>query len=446
MSQKNRIPASDHPISLSMAVLINLNIMLGAGIFINTTVLARTAGFLGFVGYGIIAIFMLPLILCIARLLFLHPSGGFYTFGAKEISSFAGFLSTWSYFVGKIASCILMIHVSSSIALTYIPHQLCINHYMLDLIILTVFIFLNTMNVTIGNIIQKTLVSLKSIPIFTAIIIGILSCRKAHIMPEDLVWTGIPSLLPIVLYSALGFEAACSLSSRIQNAQKNAARAVIISFGLAMGVAALYQLSFYISVGHPLATLPNYRYVFPALFQPWLLADHRMGMILIGLMSLAIIFSALGGSYSIIFSNTWNLHTLALHNHTFFAPSLLELNRHGIPWLCVVVQGCIAALYLYVCKGAQIPLQQISNIGSIIAYTISVISLLMLYVRSSSSSLSSYVLVISALISCITLASGCIFSLLSKNCYIFVTFMAVVLFGVGMFVVTKPRLSKRWTD
>src|SRR5271169_2910080 len=94
----------EHMLSLPTAILININIMLGVGIFINTAELAKRAGALGCLSYALVGILLLPLIICVAELVKLHPSGGFYIFARREINPFFGFLSAWIYFTGKLAS------------------------------------------------------------------------------------------------------------------------------------------------------------------------------------------------------------------------------------------------------------------------------------------------------------------------------------------------------
>ncbi len=66
--------------------------MLGAGLFINMNILAKKAGLVGALSYFLVGLLMLPLIVSIMQLLKIHPSGGFYTFGSKELSPFAGFV------------------------------------------------------------------------------------------------------------------------------------------------------------------------------------------------------------------------------------------------------------------------------------------------------------------------------------------------------------------
>src|SRR5437870_4968280 len=121
----------DYKISLPSAVLININIMLGAGIFINTANLAKRSAELGALMYLLVGLLMLPLILSIAQLLRLHPAGGFYVFAQKEINPFAGFLSGWCYFTAKLASCMLMIHVSMTLIQQIFPVMKMIHTFVL---------------------------------------------------------------------------------------------------------------------------------------------------------------------------------------------------------------------------------------------------------------------------------------------------------------------------
>ena len=94
--------SSSKKLSLISAIFINLNVMIGAGLFINTYDLSTKAGAAGFLLYPIIGLCMLPLIAITGKLVGLFPTGGLYAFG-KSYSPFLGFLSCWSYFFGKLA-------------------------------------------------------------------------------------------------------------------------------------------------------------------------------------------------------------------------------------------------------------------------------------------------------------------------------------------------------
>jgi len=347
--------------------------MLGAGIFINTAELAKRAGVLGAFGYPLVAFLMLPLIFSIATLLRLHPGGGFYQFGARELASFAGFISSWSYFVGKLASAAIMIHASVLLIQQVIPATGACNVLFIDLLLLSIFTLLNLLNVRIGGAVQALFMGMKMVPIIFVILLGLFFVGGANFGHAHWVWEGLPSIMPLVLYATVGFEAACSLSSKIENPEKNAPRAVLYSFSFVVCAAFLYQLLFYGVLGDALTRLVDYRAIFPAFFSAIFAGEKN---VLAAVLQLFAASSALGGSYGILFSNNWNLYTLAQHGHTFGAATLSRLNAHGIPAACVLVEGVICALYLLITRGNQIPLQQIAALGCVLAFTISALSLL----------------------------------------------------------------------
>ena len=66
--QKESYMATEHKLSLPTAILININIMMGAGIFINTVELSKRAGLLGGFMYPLIGLLILPLIIAIASI------------------------------------------------------------------------------------------------------------------------------------------------------------------------------------------------------------------------------------------------------------------------------------------------------------------------------------------------------------------------------------------
>src|SRR5437868_2271167 len=110
----------DHSLSPFTATLININVMLGSGIFLNITELASRTGALGFLCYMTVGVLLLPLVASMATLLRLYPSGGFYAFAAQGLGPFWGFVSAWSYVVGKLGSATIMMHESVLVVLQLI--------------------------------------------------------------------------------------------------------------------------------------------------------------------------------------------------------------------------------------------------------------------------------------------------------------------------------------
>lgn len=433
--------SEDHKLSLSAAIIININIMLGAGIFINTVELAKRAGTLGGFAYLLIGVLLLPLILSIAHLMTMYPSGGFYTFARSELSPFVGFISTWSYFIAKLASATLMIHASILLLQQLIPTLNTIHPLFLDSIVVTLFVILNMLNIRTGSYIQAGFMGLKLMPISFAIVTGLFLIFGGTIAPANFAWTGIASSLPLVLYAATGFEATCSLSSRIKDAHRNGPLAIFISYSVVMCIAFLYQIIFYTSIGDKLSQVASYLFAFPTLTATLLPSHLTLAQQLTAFLHLAIASSALSGAYGILYSNNWNLYTLAQHNHLFFSRSMTRLNKHFIPFLCIIVEGILCGLYLVATYGATVALQQVAALGTTIAYTLSVLALFAAKYKRPEISISQWVPALGLMV-CIMLIGFCIRNFIISGVLTpLIAFVVLLCTGITMFALTKKNIN-----
>lgn len=423
-----------HKLSLWGAILVNLNIMLGVGIFINTMQLTRLAGSFACGSYVIVGLLLLPLILCIAKLVQHHPSGGLYTFGSKEIGTFIGFLSSWSYFVGKLASATLMVHVASTFLQQLIPGFEYLNLFVLDGAVIVLFCLLNFLNLRTGQHIQTLFLGLKAIPIVFICIAGlVLFSTKNFFVPHNLLG-GIATTLPFVLYAFSGFEATCSLSSNIEYPTINGPRSIIISYGAVIIIACVYKLSFIAALGENIISHSFFGTAFShtvhGMFNdPWICNKFC------GILFAILASSSLGGAYSILFSNTWNLHTLARHNHIVKAQWFTTLNRHFIPFGCVIVEALLCFLYLVLSRGVHPPLQQITALGCIISYGLSIIALQRAHKKGRIKT--SPLLVYTALGSCALLIASCIRNFFQTGLVPLIYFCTLLGVGISMYIFTR---------
>lgn len=363
-----------HKLSLSSAILINLNIMLGAGIFVNTVLLAQQAGAFGALAYLTVGIILLPLMLSIARLVSLYQGGTFYEYGAS-IHPLIGFISSWSYFVAKLGSCALGIHVFVTLMQTIFPVWNTFPAVTIDCGIVILFMLLNSLNMRIGKSIQYSFMALKLIPILFAIGAGAYLFSGNHMALLGGEVRGLIAAIPFVLYAFTGFEATCSLSRSLRNPKKDGPRAILFAYCGGVFIVVLYQLFFYGAFGPALGELGNFRFAFPALVDLLGISDAvRIG--LIGMLQVGAATSALGAAYGIMYSNGWNLFALSQQNFVFGSSRLRILNKYHIPFLCVVIEAMIALGYILLSQGNQIPLQQIVACGMTLTYTASVLGLL----------------------------------------------------------------------
>lgn len=428
----------DYKISLPTAILININIMLGAGIFINTPTLAQRAGVLGAFLYLLVGVLMLPLILSIAQLLKRYPAGGFYTFG-QQVNPFVGFLSGWSYFTSKLASCMVMIHVSVTLIQSIFPLLRTIHPFILDFFIVGFFTALNLLNIKAGSTIQKMFIGFKTFPIIFAISTGIFLLQSENFSYSNVKWEGIQSSLPLVVYAVIGFEAACSMSGKIKDAHKNAPLAVLISFGIVIIIAMSYQMIFYGALGQQLEQCAGHCDTFPALLNK-LFGDTLFARKFEGILHLAIASSTLGAAYGIIFSNSWNLHILAQNDHLWLSKFFKAFNKNQIPYACVIIEGLICLIYLLVSQGVLIPLQQIGALGCVISYTLSVVALLYAIKSQSSTDINRWIPRL-ALVSCAILMIACIRSFFVNGMSSLVIYSILLIFGLGMFAMTSKKIA-----
>jgi len=421
---------SSQKLSLASAILVNVNIMLGSGIFINTVLLAENTGSLGAATYAMVGIIILPLILSISKLFQLTTDGGtFYHFG-NIVSPFLGFISSFSYFIAKLASSALGIHVCVSLVQQIIPTFARFDTLTIDCCVIIFFTLLNTLHLKLGRSIQLTFMGLKLIPLFFAIFVGLYLFSGTNFTLESLKYAGIPFTIPLVTFAFCGFEASCSLSNSIENSEKNGPRAILISYLLVLVLVCLYQLSFFAALGTQLGALASYLHAFPTLLQK--LSGPNAALPLQALLHLGIAASALGASYGILYSNSWNLFTLATHKHLPGGQFFTALNRFNMPFMCVLTEGILCLLYIFLTRGSQVPLQQVGALGSIIAYTCSIIALIF-YTYKTDKNVSSLSLL--GLTSCLVLVGSFIWGIYAKGISsLLITFLILLTIGIALFL------------
>jgi amino acid transporter len=429
MSVKN------NTISLFSAVVINANIIIGSGVFINTTELACRAGVLGGLSYVFVGILLLPLILSFVKLLELYPSGGFYAYCSTAIHPFVGFINTWCYFFAKLSSATLSIHIFTLLLQKTFPVLTCINPITFDFGILALLLGLNMLNVRTGSKIQNWVMLFKLFPLFFVILSGLFFLQGENIAPIHQLWSGIPSAIPLVLHALLGFEIACAISRNLENPKVDGPRAIIISYSLVIVLFVLYQTIFYGILGTDLAAQTDYRGAFPLLISKFGIGESIRN-ILGHLIHLAIATSALSAAFGIIFANMWNLYSLAELKHTIFPATIMQRNRFDVPFVCVLAQGMTMLFYLLVIYGETTTFQQLSAFGATITYGLSICGLLVTYKKSNHS----ITIPILGLINCAILLATSLYAMcITHNPIPLQLFLCIMSCGTIMYLLSKKN-------
>lgn len=426
---------TSYRLSLKEAIFINMNIMIGAGVFVNTIPLSERIGIFSPLSYLIVGILLLPLIFCTMKLIEYYPEGGFYTYAASELSERIGFAAAWSYFIGKMASATLVLSFSTMLIQEIIPPLKHIDRSIVYSIILGMILFINSMGMRLGSIVQKILVYAKFIPIIIIFLIGLFYAGDFNMLPLNIHFnnqlTQLIGTIPMVLYAASGFETACILSLTIQNPTKNASRAIISSYSAVLLIAAIYQLFAYMIFAQSNTKITEYGQLFAAAAH--LIPIAELSAIIQFLLFCGLAYSALGSAFGMFYGNIWNFFTLASHKHLPGYAHFTQLNKFGIPVLCIIAEAIISLFFLCISSGKIILLQQCATLALSFTFTTSVLSLYQRYQTENYSLL----LPILGLINCLILVSSSLYSLIMTSAYSFILFTCLFLFGIAMLLLSE---------
>ncbi|MFA5075224.1 MAG: amino acid permease [Candidatus Babeliales bacterium] len=349
-------------INLSTAILININVILGAGIFINPQILTKTVGEFGFIFYIIAALILLPIVLTIASLAQKNQeAGGLYVYSKKYLNPTIGFISTWGYFLGKTSSAALLVNIFVSFFQINIIYLQKIPTIYLDLFVIFFLIFLNIIGVKIGGKIQYLFVFFKLIPYLFVAIVGFYFFKTDFFSHMEFAkYPDFLSIIPISIFVFLGFEIVCSVGHLIEAPEKNLKRAIIISFSIVAISVSLFQLAIFGALGpilkeylQPVASLAS-TYFPNILILPFLLNIFVFG-------------SILSGSFGSLTANCWNLYAMAKDNHIPANKFLTKINKNNAPWVSLLIEGLIAGILLFITKN-QSSLQSMTVLGISSAY------------------------------------------------------------------------------
>jgi amino acid transporter len=355
-------------ISLLSAILINLNTMMGAGVFLNAKSLGFLVGAFGFLGYILGEIIILPFVLSLAFLARLHPvEGGLYIYSKENIHPFAGFVSGWCYFVGKTTSATLLIHTFSKYFLqAYIPILQPVPTLFLDFIIISLLMLLNIAGLRIGGHAQKIFIASKIIPIAFVILAGFYYWQPYDVSFHMLNLENAIASIPIALYALMGFEMICSIGHLIENPKKNISRSIISASLIVVVLYTLFQFTLFRVLGPKIALEGNTFSIFVKTILP---SYPLLATLVFALIQTSVI----GGAFSMFIGNCWNIHAFARDNYLPFQKQLTALTRRGVPIGGLGIELILACIILLISNN-RIPLQNVAVFGVSSSFLLSAIS------------------------------------------------------------------------
>lgn len=419
MSQARRL-------SLAAAVLINVNIMVGSGIFINTVILAQIAGVASALTYVLVGLLILPLMVSFAYLAHMHQGGSLYSYGAR-LSTYMGFFSSWGYTITKLASCGVAIHVCATLLSSIVPLLTYMPLLVIDMLILSLFTFLNCCHVHIGKKVQGLFVIGKMIPIGTVLILGSWYFSSTLVQETfSTPLTGVIAGIPFVLYAFMGFESSAGFNRQLADPERNGWRVIAIAFVIGVTVTTLFQWLLFGSIAH-IEQLASYRDVFPTLLSSWHLSPLLKQLALI-LLHGGIAASAAGVGFGILYANAGNISELA--GHEFLPRALAYRVAEHTPINCLLVEAFIVAGFLIAGHQSLPLLQQLAAFGATCTYVVSISALL----REARASYSAKCIAVLGLLSCTVLLGAAFRNFVMMSAIPLLVFVVIQIIGMAFYV------------
>ena len=356
------------------AVLMNINIIVGAGILFSPAPMAALAGSVSFLAWAFVGLLVFPVIWCIAQAPRLFPGdGGFYNYCTKGINPTAGFIAQWAYLLGYLGTAITMLIVIRDALVNKLGCVFIGEHPLLmNAALITVFTVLNMLPADKIGKIQSIATVLKITPVLLAI--GLLPFYFDTSMVYDL--SRVPSLfmtLPLAIFAFWGFESCASIGSLLKDGPQSVGRVVLTAFAITV---ALYSL-FHFSVMHIMGVHALAQYG-PAVFPSYLgFAPGLTGILATGIL-IAIVFSYMNSLFGVLLANMTNFYVLAKNKLIVGSKELSKTNAWDRPVVAAgLLAGVVWLLAFFIdtlsCAVAM------TNVGVSAAFVLTLVAMLLYY-------------------------------------------------------------------
>lgn len=366
-------------ISFIAAVLMNINIIVGSGIYNYPPLMAHRAGGLSFLGWILAGLLLLPIALTIAQAARIFPGeGGFYNYCKTALGEEAGFIANWAYLLGYMGTAatitsIVRDRLIDPVGLTFIKEYPII-FYLLFVLFLS---GLNVISIKIISKIQSAITLLKLIPL-TLMLIVIYFYWNPSFNYEVSRIGDLGSTLPLALFSFLGFESSCNISHYIRGGTTQAFKVVLIAFSTAVLLYTVFHLGILHIMGSSALAAQGVQ-AFPKFMGLSAVIAGILALMLLIDMFLSFANTAYGASLN----NITNINMLAKSGALFKSKFLARLNGYGMPGNAALIYGILIIL-LVIFIPSVITLTAITNLGVCSAFFLTILAVFVQSLRTKS--------------------------------------------------------------
>ncbi len=367
----------EHKISLSTAVLLTMNILIGSGILIGPGLIAAGSGNASFLAWPLVALLFLPLVLCTAQLSNMFPGcGGFYSYAKEGLNKTAGFISGWLYVFGyTFAIAVDVLAIRKTFIASGIENWLTLNPILFNIVFLTISFGLNLMGLKFISRILNSLTITKILPLIILILLLPFILNPSFTISSTEMMN-VPFSLPLAIFGFFGFEYCCSLTHLIENSEKNAPRAIMLGF---LGTGVLYTL-FHFGLLNLMGADNLAKLGAPAFAQFITLPIPFLKTFLMFLIPVASILTIFAGANGMLNVNSILINSMAQEKLFLFGKPLTKLNKNNRAPIALFVL-CVTA-FLMATFIPNIPIVGgLCNLGVFISFLFPFLSLFVIQKR-----------------------------------------------------------------
>jgi len=368
---------SKNKISIFAAALMNINIMVGAAIFLGPSMMALKGQELSFIGWTVIALVFLPVVWSVIQISKFFPhSKTFYNYSKGLNNTTITFIIGWIYFLGYLSMAPVQIAGLSEVLQTQFKFNFAQNNPMLFYaIIIGLLAYLNMFSLKIVSRIQNLLTIFKLIPIvFVILLIPFYWNPNFHLNLATL--PSVKYTIPIALFGYWGFESCTNVAPHIRGGRKSAVIAMLGSF---FCVALIYTI-FHLGLLHIMGADKLASDGAPA-FVYYLNIKSPIILNFLNLfISSVITIVYLSSSYGVFIAGSSILYNLAEESYLLFSSHIRKINKYERPRNAIILKGLIIFLFLALIRD-KVVLTSICNTGLISSFILILVSLLALQIK-----------------------------------------------------------------
>ncbi|MBA3752197.1 APC family permease [Candidatus Dependentiae bacterium] len=398
---------NQHKISLTTAILMNFNIMIGSGILIGPAIMAEKAGNASFLAWLLVALIFLPIVLSTVQMSRMCPgAGGFYAYAKEGLSIPAGYWSGWLYIVGYTFSFAVELLALRSTLLTSLGENwFTMNPVIFNAGFTLAAVGLNLLGMKLFSRILNSLTVSKLLPLIVLILlIPMIYNPSFTITAHEL--SMVPLALPFAIFGYLGFEYCCSISHLIENSEKNAPLALLIGFFL---TATIYSL-FHFGLLNLMGPQALHEFGAPSFAQFLNVPIPYLKSVLSYIIPLASVATLFAGACGLLNANSIMLNSMAHEKLFVIWPVLAQVSSLNRPWAALFIQGFVGFLIGTLLPNIEV-VGNLCNMGVFLSFILPLCSLFAIQTRTGKQG--NRLLTIFGLISAASLSIYSIFRLMS---------------------------------